>query len=232
MLELFADLAPKAELDKMIAVGQKRLKQFQHSDGGWSWWYSHDSDPFITAYVVEYLLLADDTGFNIDKTMLKKARGFFEDILERATRDNKIICLYALSLLQSEKGSQSIISLDNLDPDILALAVMHNIRVGEKDPEKNGLNRLIKMAHARGNTYYWDAGNRWRFGSRDASTALAIRAITYSGENRNTALQAGRFLMRNRIRNYWSNTFATAQVVRSLVELSDTADESSPEFDY
>ena len=47
-----------ARLNKMIAAGLARIKDYQHPDGGWGWWKDDQSDEWMTAYVVYGLIQA------------------------------------------------------------------------------------------------------------------------------------------------------------------------------
>src|SRR5207244_9222324 len=49
-----------AELPKMLQAGLARLKTLQHADGGFGWWETDASDPYMTAYVVHGLSRAMD----------------------------------------------------------------------------------------------------------------------------------------------------------------------------
>src|SRR6185437_13080543 len=42
----------EGDLHQKIQAGLDRLYSFQHDDGGWGWWVSDASHPFMTAYVV------------------------------------------------------------------------------------------------------------------------------------------------------------------------------------
>ena len=39
--------------------------RFQHEDGGWGWWETDDSHPFMTAYVVAGLVQAQAAGVKV-----------------------------------------------------------------------------------------------------------------------------------------------------------------------
>ena len=41
-----------AAVQQKIRAGVDRLNNFQHEDGGWGWWETDESHPFMTAYVV------------------------------------------------------------------------------------------------------------------------------------------------------------------------------------
>ena len=51
-----------AAIDSIINQSLERLRDFQHSDGGWGWWKEGESDHWMTAYVLWGLTLARDAG--------------------------------------------------------------------------------------------------------------------------------------------------------------------------
>ncbi|MFU8825935.1 MAG: Ig-like domain-containing protein [Brevefilum sp.] len=79
---LALDNAPLADaLDESISVGIQQLMTTQNYDGGWSWWVSEtasqgQSDPFITAYVLLGLGMADEAGSEIGEYVLDRGRDF------------------------------------------------------------------------------------------------------------------------------------------------------------
>lgn len=229
---LFAEALKDKDIDAILKKGISKLTNMQHEDGGWAWWSRGGSDSFVTAYVVEYLLLAKNTGADIDKGVLKSAQTFFENQDQQATKEDMVIREFGLTLLGSDKRKGKLTDLDELSPDILSLAVIANALNGDKNPDSNGVNRLIAMAKEEGDSLYWEAGDKTRFASMDASSALAIRAIVMAGGNRETAVKGVRYLSRNKHSDYWANTYATAQVVRAIVDLSKTGTELTPNYTY
>jgi len=239
--DLFGASIADLNVDDIIKKGVNRLAKLQHPDGGWSWWWQGRSDSFVTVYVVEYLLKARGVGSNVDPEILGRAQRFLEqeDYYDPQTNGSKkydrqeiIAKTYGLSLLGSEKGKTRISDFSNITAELLAMAVMTNIRNGDTNPATSGLSRLISMAKREGDSVYWEAGRKEYFGSQDASTALAIRAIVASGGERELAVKVVRYLTRNRKSDYWSNTFATAQVIRALVDFSKTGEELTPNYNY
>jgi len=97
-------LAPPAaniELDKKIAAGLERLYQFQHEDGGWGWWETDRTHPFMTAYVVAGLAQARQAGYTVDEAKLNRGReSLLRQIQEnpRARADIRAYLVYALEL--------------------------------------------------------------------------------------------------------------------------------------
>ena len=52
----------KTILPKMIAKGMERLRSHQNADGGWGWWKKDTSNPMITSYVLDYLIIVNKNG--------------------------------------------------------------------------------------------------------------------------------------------------------------------------
>ncbi|MBI2596621.1 hypothetical protein HYW41_00470 [Candidatus Daviesbacteria bacterium] len=229
--DIFAEVLKDKDLNDVIQKGLSRLSTLQQGDGGWAWWFSGKSDPFITAYVVEYLLQAKQAGTQVDDDLLSRAQGFLEN-----SQDNSIEATvaktYALTLLNAQKSSVHISDLNNLTPDLLSFAVMTNYLNGDKNSSSNGLDKLVSMAQTQGDAVFWGSGSKLNFGSKDASTALAIRAIVLAGGDRDLAAKGVRYLTRVRQSDYWSNTYATAQVTQALVDFSKTGDELTPNYNY
>jgi alpha-2-macroglobulin len=233
--DTFAAVLKNKKLDDMLAKGIARLKTQQHPDGGWSWWYHGESDYFISSYVVEYLLEARKNGAAVDNDMLTRAQEFFERAeTQTQVNHNKIAQQYGLSLFGRGNTLPKIKAqyFTELTPDQLALLVMAYYRNGDRNPQTNGLTALQSMAKQMGDSVYWEPGSNVDFGSVDASTALAVRAITFAGGDRSIAARGVRYLTQNRKVDYWSNTFATAQVIRALTDFAKSGDESTPNFSY
>lgn len=239
--DIFAESLKDKDINDIIEKGLSRLSSHQQGDGGWAWWFSGGSDPFITAYVVEYVLQAQQSGIKVDNELLTRAQSYLErdkyyDTKSQQevsyTREDLIAKNYALTLLGAKNKVQRVSDLSNLSPDLLSLVVMTNYLNGDKNPQTNGLDQLVSMAQTQGDATFWEAGNKVNFGSKDASTAFAIRAIVLAEGDRDLAARGARYLTRVRQSDYWSNTFATAQVIRALVDLSRTGEELTPNYTY
>ena len=65
--QAMSDLGLKVNLDEAglqqkVRAGLDRLYSFQHEDGGWGWWETDETHPFMTAYVVAGLVQAKAAG--------------------------------------------------------------------------------------------------------------------------------------------------------------------------
>lgn len=239
--DLFAEALKDKDINAIIQKGLSRLSTQQQGDGGWTWWFSGKSDPFITAYVVEYVLQAKQAGIKADDDLLNRAKNYLEqessyDSTSQQqkpfSRDDAIAKTYGLTLLGDKSKVKKLTDFNNISPDFLSLAVMANYLNGDTNPQTNGLAQLVSMSKTQGDAVFWEAGNKVNFGSKDASTALAIRAIVLAGGDRNLAAKGARYLTRVRQYDYWSNTYATAQVIRALVDFSKTGEELTPNYTY
>jgi hypothetical protein len=74
---LMADTGPRAI---------QRLYEQQNGDGGWGWWLGDESDPFMTAYAVQGLLVARQAGFSVDQAVLDRALSYLDGALDDQLR--------------------------------------------------------------------------------------------------------------------------------------------------
>ncbi|MFC1727405.1 MG2 domain-containing protein [Patescibacteria group bacterium] len=239
--DLFEKSIANKDINNILKKGVKRLGKLQKPNGGWTWWYAGRSDSFITAYVVEYLLKAKDLGVKVDQTMLDQAKTMLENDKCYNRDNNKSLACnhkdnaarkYGLTLLGSDKANQISVDQNDLTPDLLALFIISNLKNNQNNPETNGLNLLVSQAKTEGDWAYWEKGQQTSFGSKDASTALALRAIAASGSHQELATKVTRYLLSQRQMNYWSNTFATAQVVQAAVDFAKAQGELTPNYSY
>jgi uncharacterized protein YfaS (alpha-2-macroglobulin family) len=230
--DIFGTFIKENDLNTIIKGGADRLADLSLETGGWTWWHWGELNPFISAYATEYLVRAQRLGYTVDTDVLELTRRNFErylvDVKDPAAR---IAYVYTLSLLGSEKGKTQLTNFDGVTSDIVALAVLSNIRNGYTDANKNGVNELIRRAIRTENTAHWEPGNTNFFPSTEASTALALRALTTAGK-KDVAEQAARYLYQNRPREYWRNSFATAQVIEALTLFSKVYTDTKPNSQY
>jgi uncharacterized protein YfaS (alpha-2-macroglobulin family) len=258
--ELFGEALRDKDTKAMLATGIKNLRELQQERGSWGFWHDGDDNPFITAYVIEYLKAAREFGVETEliDQMLERAKAYVvgesqkvasKDFIEGSPstgvpadqvaapdfgsfikhREMTVVSLaYAKTLLgiptdrRETQPGDLINSFEMLPPDVLSLAVLANLSLGERNPDRNGASALLKASHADdAGRLSWDKGT-WTgyYASADASTAMAVRALTAAGTDRKVIVQAVKSLDSRRRSDYWSNTFATAQVVRALADFN------------
>src|ERR1041384_1886086 len=129
-----ASIRNNNDLKTKVERGRNRLYSFQHEDGGWGWWKDDQSDPFMTAYVVDGLTLAKQAGFEIDEERVAHGREKLQNMLDSEnTRDTDTRALMVYALAESGgTDSKHIEKLfaerNNLQPygrALLALSLSH-----------------------------------------------------------------------------------------------------------
>ncbi|MBI2265124.1 MAG: hypothetical protein HYU64_08120 [Armatimonadetes bacterium] len=90
------------ELPKMVKTGLKRLYDYQHPDGGWGWWESDATNPYLTAYVVWGLNLAREAGISVDSYVLRRGMESSRSLLSRE-KDLKARTLLLYASLSDSK---------------------------------------------------------------------------------------------------------------------------------
>lgn len=207
--DLFGASVKDKNLDKIVDKNLARLLTMQRGDGGWTWWFTGKSDPYITAYAVEYIEKAEQLGYTINGDMLTRAKSY----LSQNTGDTKT-------------------QLSEMDNDVLALAVIKNYKNGDRNANTNGLKELTSRAQSQGDGYFWEAGQKSRFGSIEASTGLALQAILVANGDKDIADKAVLYLTRSRKSDYWGNTYATARIITALVEYAKQSRDLTPNYSY
>ncbi|MFC1649344.1 alpha-2-macroglobulin family protein [Patescibacteria group bacterium] len=238
--DVFGNSIANKNIDDIIQTGVDRLRDMQNPSGGWSWWHSSRSNPFISVYVTEYLLQAQSLGFDV-VDMLNSAKSYFERgnqyTFEGLGDDDKNAMKasqkYGLALFGlKEQSKRAAVDTEKLTPDILAYHIMADVLNDDFDENRSGLKRLKSLAKTSGSDIYWESGKAGFFGSKDGSTALAIRAMVAAGDDSGMITQASRYLLRSRRQTRWANSFATAQVLQAGIDSVNQTGEFSPNYSY
>lgn len=220
------DLAEK--LPPMISAGLKRLSDFQHSDGGWGWWKHDRSNPWMTAYVVYALTLAQRADVKFDQNILSRGLNALQSLVpEGYGPTTQAFCLYSLSLhRRTNKRFLNRVweERDKLSPYARACTALTFANLGDLDKARILLRNLenditydpetlqARCGRLRGYHWWW----------QDAveSTSMALRAfLKIDPENKLTRALA-RWLVLNRRGNRWKSTRDTAFAIYALADFS------------
>ena len=80
-LQLKTKIDPVA-LQKKVRAGLDRLYDYQHEDGGWGWWKTDESHPFMTAYVVAGLAQAKNAGYDVQPNAIERGGTWLRSLLD------------------------------------------------------------------------------------------------------------------------------------------------------
>lgn len=231
--------ATERNLPKMVETGLNRLYGFQHSDGGWGWWRNDASDPFMTAYVVYGLNIADKSGYKLKSNV--KTKGI-NALKNQAKKDldftTKAYVLYSLSLSAPDQKTlieeeADKLTKENLSDYAKSLLVLIYNEIGNNQKAEEMISLLVKDVKYSGEgAAYWETENfryNWQ-NDKVQTTALALKAIVklnYGGDLKNKIV---RWLMSQRQGLAWRNTQETAFIVYSMVDYLKNSDELNPDY--
>jgi hypothetical protein len=236
-------LAPPAasvELEKKIAAGLQRLYQYQHEDGGWGWWETDATHPFMTAYVVAGLAQAKDAGYPVEERRLQRGRrALLHEINEnpRALADLRAYLIYALAL--SGDFERSLVeglytSRDKLSPNGQALMALTLARLN--DARAAEFTRSLEQAARVQGPYAWWKSERQEmldFSSDNSfeTTAYALKALAKLSPQSELLPKAARWLIDHRADGYyWTSTEQTATAIYGLIDYLKVSGELKPNY--
>ncbi|MBZ5546170.1 MAG: alpha-2-macroglobulin, partial [Acidobacteriia bacterium] len=228
------------ELEKKIAAGLQRLYQFQHEDGGWGWWETDETHPFMTAYVVAGLAQAKDAGYPIDENRLKRGReALLQQIKEnpRAIADIRAYLVYALALsgeFDRSLANDLYESRDRLSPNGQALLALTLVQL--KDARARELARSLEQSAKTQGPYTWWKSERQEmldFSSDNSfeTTAYVVKALAALDPKSELLARAARWLIEHRSDGYyWTSTEQTATAIFGLIDYLKVSGELKPDY--
>jgi uncharacterized protein YfaS (alpha-2-macroglobulin family) len=199
------------ELEKKIAAGLQRLYQFQHQDGGWGWWETDQTHPFMTAYVVAGLAQAKQAGYPVEEARLQRGReSLLQQIKEnpRALADIRAYLVYALELsgvVDSSLVEGLYASREKLSPHGIALMAL--LMAHRKDARAQEFTKMLAQSVQTQGPYAWWKSERQEmldFSSDNSfeTTAYAVKALADIDPKNELLPKAARWLIDHRSDGY------------------------------
>ncbi len=220
-------------LSEQVGVGLQRLYYNQHDDGGWGWWYTDRSDPYLSAYVLFGLNQARQADYHVDEGVLDRATAFLVGALhdtparaagEKLDADTRAYIAYVLATAgEGDLGASVSIyesreGLSNRGKAhlLLALAIL--------SPEETGrltqlTDELEGTAILSGTSTHWEDPPQYRtMGTDVVSTAAVVQAFSWTNPDHPLLAGAVRWLMVAREDGHWRSTYATASSILALTD--------------
>jgi uncharacterized protein YfaS (alpha-2-macroglobulin family) len=241
-------------LDRYVSFGLQKLLRYQHQDGGWHWWEFDDSDPYMTAYIVYGLKMADEAGYVGARQAVQRGVGYLRQALKQEEyRQAQAYLLWALAYADEwdPKSLDDAIGvaaglfdqrekLDVFSRASLALALN---RLAQNRGAGDARGRLAERAATladeldaaairTGIGSHWTAGARYRYSWLDNDvevTAQVLRVLLDVKPKSENVVSAVRWLMAARNGKSWSSTKDTAAAVLALTNYLEQAQELRPE---
>ena len=228
----------QAALQEKIRAGLDRLYNFQHEDGGWGWWETDESHPFMTAYVVAGLVQAQTAGSEIKPEAVQNGVAWLKKKFAsdpKLAADLRAYMMYTLVLAGQPDAaglSQVYDKRSNLSPyglAILGLALQQ---------AKDGRAEEISAALEHG--VQQDGQEAWWTATRDQmldfsedvtpeATAYAVKFLARQHADNPLLPKAALWLMNHRDEGYWwASTKQTAMVIYGLSDYLKATNELNP----
>jgi len=232
------------ELQKKIRAGLDRLYDFQHTDGGWGWWKTDESHPFMTAYVIAGLAQAKAAGVDVQASKLDLGVNWLSREYPKQSKvhpDLRAYMAYALALNGLQGGSAKEV----LDPlwerrgDMspygravlgLALDAVRDGRAAEMAAqiEAEAKSDELEASWTSMHNYLLDFDGN----SSAEATAYAMKLLVRYRPQSPLLPKAALWLMNHRSEGfYWYSTEQTAMVVYGLTDYLRASGELKPDYD-
>ena len=238
-----ASVRDPARLQRIVRSGLARLYSLQHEDGGWGWWRSDESDPFMTAYVVDGLAQAVRAGYEVRADRLDRGRQRLAELLaagktsrgDEVDADMRAYMLYALSASGGVDGrllAEAFAQRGELRPYGRALLALALTMQNDQARASTLVDELERSAVVGQLDAHWEVPSQsWRSVSAVETTAMAVKALARIKPQSPLLPKAARWLVVNR-RNgyYWEATKQTAFAIYALTDFLRAVEEAKPDY--
>jgi uncharacterized protein YfaS (alpha-2-macroglobulin family) len=245
------DARLEACIPKMVARGLKRIYEYHHADGGWGWWESDETHPYMTAYAVYGLNQVKAAGYAVNKGILKSGIKALKKLYEKTVDEyrtpwgeiqqntywnQKAYMLYALATCGEASRPVAVELFDKrdmLNSYTKALLVLILNAVGEKEKMAAVLDELEKSASQTTTTCHWEGKTNdfsWVDNATE-STAWCLRAFIAARPESPLVGKTVRYLVTNRMGPAWESTKDTAAILYAMTDyLLAYPEERSPDL--
>lgn len=223
------------ELPKYVAQGTERLYNFQHSDGGWGWWESDQTHPFMTAYVIYGLSIARNADYAIRQDAIDRGVSALRSMIETEksveTRSYMVFSYSQVAQPEPKWIDELYGKVDEMNDYCRAilLLTMHK----QKDPRaRELLTMLEKNAKVQGDLCHFE-GKAWRYSWTDnpvESTAYALKAIIVSDPKHPLIPKILKWLELRKQGDHYQSTKDTAAVVFAFADYLARSGELNPSY--
>ncbi len=230
----------EAALQEKIRAGLDRLYSFQHEDGGWGWWETDESHPFMTAYVVSGLAQARSAGVAVKDDAVSKGAAWLQ---KRFARDSKLapdLRAYLAGALvaagQANLGALGRVYEQRSGLSPYGLALLGLALEEAKDGRAGGIADTLERSAKQDDQQAWWPATRDQMLDFSAdvtpeATAYAVKFLSH--QRRDSALlpKAALWLMNHRNEGYWwCSTKQTAMVIYGLSDWLKASGELHPDL--
>jgi uncharacterized protein YfaS (alpha-2-macroglobulin family) len=230
----------EAALQEKIRAGLQRLYSFQHEDGGWGWWQTDDSHPFMTAYVVAGLVQARNASTQVQQESIDKGVNWLKKDLAAEPKlapDLRAYVVYALTVAgQSDPAEASNLYNRRSDLSPYGAALLGLALEQLKDSRAGAIASNLESTARQDDSQAWWPATRDEMLDFEAditpeATAYVAKLLSHQRKDTPLLPKAAAWLMNHRNEGYWwSSTKQTAMVIYGLADYLKTTNELAPDL--
>ncbi len=248
-----SDPEMEQKLTEMVGIALQRLYAGQHYDGGWGWWKSDVSNPYLTAYVLQAMLEARRAGFAVDEGVTADGVSFLRNNLPAVSKlrshwqANRLAYMlyvlgeYAVDNAGKDRGELGLAKglyerrdlLDHYGRALLALA-LSLLDSPDAAAVRTLLDELAGSAILSATGTHWEEAepDYWNMNTDIRSTAIVLWARSRLDPQSETLPNVVRWLMAARKEGHWETTQDTAWALLGLVAYMRASGEMQGDFSY
>lgn len=233
----------EANLDEQVNNALQRLYNQQHADGGWGWWSTTDSNPLTTAYVIQGLIEADASGYEISSNVLEDALLYLQEHLQPIESfestyllNRQAYLLYVLASADRAAVSQTVKLYEarqSLDLYARAYLAQTLYMIDDDDPRLDTMiSDFVSEAALSANGTHWNETRRdyWNWNTDTRTTAIVLDTILLVDPDNTLNASTVRWLMANRSQGRWRGTQETVWALLALNRWAQTSSDLEPDY--
>jgi uncharacterized protein YfaS (alpha-2-macroglobulin family) len=244
----------QTRLSTQVRSAVQRLANEQHYDGGWGWWRTDDSHPYLTAYALQALIEVERAGFAVEPELMHKAAGYLRENwipvnpgmqsweANRMAYQLYVLGEYINNIADSEPAGElswavklydNRTKLDQYGKALLTVALgLHAPR--ETTRVDTLLSELTGSASFSATGIHWEEAepDYWNMNTDVRTTAIVLWALARHNPQSDLLPNAVRWLMNVRREGYWESTHTTSWTLIGLITYMRATGELAGDFTY
>ncbi|RDC65603.1 carboxypeptidase-like regulatory domain-containing protein [Adhaeribacter pallidiroseus] len=215
--QIRAHLGQPFEHDRMVRRLIRHLEKTQLSTGPWTWWQNGPAYSWITAHVLEALVMAKNAKYPV-KYQEQKLTDYLVDQLEKAPGLNKLTSLETLHQLQAKVDYNRYVQELQKKKKPTLEEQLRLTRLQQKLQLPAPLDTLQKyQQQTMLGSMYWGKAKYSLFDNNITNTLLAYEILKTAGNHERELTKIRAYLLSERRAGHWRNTYESAKILETLL---------------
>lgn len=237
------------QLNFQLGVGVQRLVSRQNADGGWGYWPTEESNPFVTSYVLWGLASAQQMEYTVPERAISRAVEYLDGQFKAPSEVEDTWQLNQLAFMnfvlaeigEGDPGRASTLydvreRLDLYGQALLAMTLADLAENGQQDSRvQTLLDNLYGAAHLSATGASWhEASNPdwWNLNTDTRTTSMVLAAFVRLAPDEPLLPEVVRWLMSAREAGRWATTQENAWAIIALTDWMAASGELEANYDW